>query len=179
MSNIAVWRLLNRTTSVHSDQNHWTPTRFNSQICRNGKIQLNYEWSWRWPQKFGVYRWFNNMAIIAPFWATTDETIAFKAGYSKVYYHVYTQIRENTVESQTSEVLSMASGHVQRYDKSRRFTNFRATWVLVVTWRNLCPYVKYESPQRDAGQGQSLVLHCRWVSNLISIITSSNQTSSS
>jgi len=113
------------------------------QICRNGKIQLNYEWSWWWPQRFGVYRWFNNMAIIAPFWATADEYIAFKAGYSKVYYHVYEQVRQTTVESLTSEVLTMASEHVQRYGKSGKFANFRATWVLVVTWENLCPYVYY------------------------------------
>jgi len=112
-------------------------------ICRNGKIQLNYEWSWWWPQRFGVYRWFNNMAIIAPFWATADEYIAFKAGYSKVYYHVYEQVRQTTVESLTSEVLTMASEHVQRYGKSGKFANFRATWVLVVTWENLCPYVYY------------------------------------
>ena len=113
------------------------------KICRNGKIQLNYEWSWSWPQKFGAYRWFSNMAIIAPFWARTDEYLSFKANHSKVYYHVYKQIGEGTVQSQASEVLTMASQHVQRYDNSEKFSNFEATWVLVVTWVNLCPYVYY------------------------------------
>ena len=112
------------------------------QICRNGKIQLNYEWSFWWPRKFGVYRWFNNMAIIAPFWAKTDQYLAFKAGHSKVYYHVYEQIRQNTVQA-SNNVLAMASKDVQRYDNSGKFTNFQATWVLVVTWENLCPYVYY------------------------------------
>ena len=83
------------------------------------------------------------MAIIAPFWGQTDEYMSFKASHSKVYYHVYKQIREGTVQSQASEVLSMASQHVQRYDNSEKFSNFEATWVLVVTWENLCPYVYY------------------------------------
>lgn len=144
------------------------------QICRNGKLQLDFEWSVWWPRKFGAHRFLDNLAIISPFWATVDEYVAFKANVSKIYYQVYTETDENIVR--TSDILKTASNHVSEYDTSGKFTKFKATWVLVVTWRNLCPYVKYENPQRD-GQGQSLVLHCRWVSNLISIITSSNLTS--
>ena len=108
------------------------------QICRNGKLQLNYEWSFWWPQKFGVYRWFRNYAIIAPFWALTDQYLAFKAGYSKVYYHVYSQVTDPT-----RRILDKASEHVRLYDNSKKFSTFEAEWVLVVTWENLCPYVYY------------------------------------
>ena len=139
------------------------------QICRNGKIQLNYEWSFWWPQKFGVYRWFSNMAIIAPFWATTDEYLAFKAGYSKVYYHVYSQIRQNTVQSQTSNMLAMASQHVKLYDKSGKFTNFKATWVLVVTWENICPYVYYPYWYYYWYNWGLPELNCDWVSGRTSL----------
>ena len=111
------------------------------QICRNGKIQLHYKRSWWWPQKFGVYRWFNNMTIIAPFWALTDQYVAFRAGHSKVYYHVYEET--NKKSPQTSDVLTMASQHVRRYDKIGKFSSFSVTWVLVVTWEKLCPYVSY------------------------------------
>ncbi|XP_078366622.1 mucin-like protein [Oculina patagonica] len=106
-------------------------------ICRNGLIQLNYEWSWWWPRKFGVYYWLRNMAVIAPFWATTDTYLAFRANHSKVYYQVYTPESNES----SADILSMATEHVQRF--TGNFTNFEATWVLVVTWENLCPYVYY------------------------------------
>ncbi|XP_022805810.1 mucin-like protein [Stylophora pistillata] len=105
-------------------------------ICRNGIIQLDYEWSWWWPRKFGIYWWLRNMGIIAPFWATTDSYFAFRYGHSKVYYQVYRQAKETS-----NEILDMASKHVQSYNKG--FGDFKATWVLVVTWEKLCPYVYY------------------------------------
>ncbi|XP_078368612.1 mucin-like protein [Oculina patagonica] len=120
----------------------WTGFPFFSErhyklhICRNGIIQMNYEWSWWWPRKFGAYRWFRNMAVMAPFWATTDMNFAFRANHSKVYYQVYKQSTESS-----AAILSMATKHVQNY--TGNFTNFNATWVLVVTWVKLCPYVYY------------------------------------
>ena len=107
------------------------------QICRNGIIQLNYEWNWWWPRKFGAYWWMRNMAIIAPFWATTDTYYAFRGNQSKVYYQVY---KTNAGES-SADILSMATGHVKNY--TEKFANFEASWVLVVTWEKLCPYVYY------------------------------------
>ena len=98
-------------------------------------MQLNYAWSWWWPQKFGVYRWFKNMAIIAPFWARTDRHAAFSANHSEVFYHIYDQSGDS--------VLEKASQDVRVYDKSGAFAKFRATWVLVVTWVKLCPFVYY------------------------------------
>ena len=127
---------------------------------------MNYEWSWWWPRKFGVYRWFRNMAIIAPFWAMTDEYVAFKSGHSKVYYHVYQQRRQHT--DQTSHMLNMTSQHVKLYQKSEKFANFKATWVLVVTWEKLCPsvYYRYYFYYNNWGLPR---LNCQWVSIILSL----------
>ena len=91
----------------------------------------------RWPQRFGIYRWLRSNAFIAPFWARVEHA-AFNTGNSKVYYHAYEQSNENT--DQTSNILGLASRHVQNYTNDEKFRNFEATWVLVVTWVNVCPY---------------------------------------
>ena len=126
------------------------------QVCRSGQIQLNYQFSLRWPQKFGVYK----MPLIAPFWAVTDQYFAFKANVSTVYYHVYEQSRQSTV--QTRGILDMASQHVREYDSSATFASFSATWVLVVTWVDLCPYVIY--PESYYSSQKIPSLNCPWVS---------------
>ena len=77
------------------------------------------------------------MAVIAPFWATTDTYYAFRADFSKVYYQVY---KPKTKDS-SADILGIATEDVQRY--TGKFANFEATWVLVVTWEKLCPYVYY------------------------------------
>ena len=87
------------------------------------------------------------MAIMAPFWATTDTFSAFRDGHSKVYYQVY----KPGANERSAAILSMASGDVQRY--TGEFANFEATWVLVVTWEKLCPYVYYYYYNNN----------CRWV----------------
>ena len=78
------------------------------------------------------------MAIIAPFWATIDTFFPFINGHSKVYYQVYSH---NTDSS--AKILDMASKDVKLYGDGKKFANFAATWVLVVTWQKLCPYVYY------------------------------------
>ena len=83
------------------------------------------------------------MAVIAPFWATSDTYSAFRDGQSKVYYQVYTESKESP-----SDILALATKDVRRY--ATGFSKFEATWVLVVTWEKLCPYVNYQ-------------LNCRWV----------------
>ena len=120
------------------------------QVCLNGKIQVNYEFSIRYPRKFGPFRSLRNRAIIAPFWAMINENQAFKDGHSKVYYHAYERSRQDT--PQTSNILSMASRDVRSYADNDKFSNFNATWVLVVTWVDLCPYV------------DTTELYCYWVS---------------
>ena len=93
------------------------------------------------------------MAIIAPFWATTDTYYAFRDGHSKVYYQVYSQTKKSS-----SEILNMASQHVKLYGDGTKFANFNASWVLVVTWYKLCPYVSFYSS------------NCRWVRRLLFIL---------
>jgi len=87
------------------------------------------------------------MAIIAPFWATTDTYSAFRDGHSKVYYQMH---KRGDINS-SAAILRMASEHVQRY--TGKFENFEASWVLVVTWEKLCPYVYYYYYDSN----------CRWV----------------
>jgi len=108
-----------------------------------------------------VYRWLSNLAIIAPFWARTDQYLAFKGGISKVFYHVYEKSRQNTF--QTDTILTMASQHVQSYDHSGKFASFNATWVLVVTWVGICPFVDYPENYYYNNEN-STELNCRWVS---------------
>ena len=93
------------------------------------------------------------MAIIAPFWATTDTYSAFRDGHSKVYY----QVHKPGYSYSSAAILSMASEHVQRY--TGKFKNFKASWVLVVTWEKLCPYVYYYYYDNN----------CRWVRLLCNI----------
>ena len=107
-----------------------------------------------------MYRWFRNFPIIAPLWALTDQYLAFKAGYSKVYYRVYSQVTDPT-----RKTLDKASNHVQQFGNSgAAFSNFQAEWVLVVTWENLCPYVYYPWYYYYYYWGIPK-LDCPWVSN--------------
>ena len=101
------------------------------------------------------------MAIIAPFWATTDDYVAFKAGHSKMYYHVYRQTSRQK-NNKTSDILTLASQHVRLYAEKEKFANFKATWALVVTWVNLCPYVHY--PWYYNSNWNIPELNCKWVS---------------
>ena len=98
------------------------------------------------------------MAIIAPFWATTDTYFAFKVGHSKLYYQVYSQTKEGS-----SEILKVASEDVKRYGEGDKFANFAASWVLVVTWEKLCPYVYYPYYYYYFYSGENFPLNCAWV----------------
>ena len=102
------------------------------------------------------------MAVIAPFWATTDTYFAFKKNHSRVYYQVYEESKESS-----SNILDMAAKHVQNYAEG--FSNFQASWVLVVTWENLCPYVYYPYYYYYYGD-QEIELNCRWVSKYVWLI---------
>ena len=106
-----------------------------------------------------------NRAIIAPFWAPVDDYVAFKVNHSRVYYQVYSHTKPKG--NRTNHILNMASQHVQIYDRSGKFDNFSATWVLVVTWKDLCPFFYYGSRtySYDNEEVVSLPrLQCRWVS---------------
>ena len=99
------------------------------------------------------------MAVIAPFWATTDTHFAFRKNHSRVYYQVY---EEN--KGSSNEIIARASRHVQNYAKG--FSKFMATWVLVVTWEKLCPYVYYPYYYYRYGD-QDIKLNCPWVGDQV------------
>ena len=113
---------------------------FKFQICRNGIIQTSNKWSPQWPRKFGVSYYVDTIGMFAPFWARSDQYQSFKLGISKVYYHIYDKSQSD--HDQTSEIFVLASKHVEQYGGGR-IANFEATWVLVVTWENLCTSVIY------------------------------------
>ena len=88
--------------------------------------------------------------MFAPFWARSDQYQSFKSGISKVYYHIYDKSQSNY--DQTSKILALASKHVKQYGGGQ-FAGFTATWVLVVTWENLCPSVIYYRYLYDGNSG--------------------------
>ena len=102
------------------------------------------------------------MAVIAPFWATTDTYFAFKKKHSRVYYQIYEENKESS-----KDTLAMATKNVRQYIEG--FSNFQASWVLVVTWENLCPYVYYPYYYYYYGD-QEIELNCRWVSKYVWLI---------
>ena len=61
----------------------------------------------------------------------------------------------------------MATKNVRQYIEG--FSKFQASWVLVVTWENLCPYVYYPYYYYYYGD-QEIELNCRWVSKYVWLI---------
>ena len=56
--------------------------------------------------------------------------------WSSVYYHVYDKYKNMPG---TQDMLLKASQDAHKYQKEPAFKNFKATWVLVVTWVRLYP----------------------------------------
>ena len=126
------------------------------------------EWAFKYPYKFGPWYWLEDIATLAPFWARTDTYWGFQrqdtyryqcsiAGdqyncshkllhvdpnkWSSVYYRVYDKYNN---KRGTEEMLLKASQDVHKYHDEQRFKNFKATWVLVVTWVHVYPGDWYE-----------------------------------
>lgn len=120
-------------------------------------------WTFKYPYKFGPWYWFKTLAMLAPYWAQTDTNWGFKREavnrfycsddgertncsyrmtsvdpkkWSSVYYRVYDNYK-NTPG--TKDMLLKASQDVHKYHDEPAFKNFKATWVLVVTWVRLYP----------------------------------------
>ena len=71
--------------------------------------------------------------MLAPYWAPTDLE-SFVNGPSKVFYHVYDAKQPNsnaTLQNATADVLSVFGG------KLPQGKTFKASWVLVVTWKDI------------------------------------------
>ncbi|XP_031569004.1 uncharacterized protein LOC116303578, partial [Actinia tenebrosa] len=109
-------------------------------ICRNGLLLFETPQLIRWPHRFSEqHELLRNAAMLAPYWALTDVEDSFVTlGISKVYYQEYKDT-DNSWESKT--ILPQASYHVKNhFDTSgvnSLVANFKAKWVLKVTWVDL------------------------------------------
>ena len=74
--------------------------------------------------------------MLAPYWGLTDIDGSFVIqGFSKVYYNVYSDS-----DPSSAPLLKRASSDTKRLSSTPLPTAFKASWVLVVTWKNLRPY---------------------------------------
>ncbi|PFX32349.1 Mucin-4 [Stylophora pistillata] len=71
-------------------------------------------------------------------------------GFSKVYYHVYSDS-----DPSSTPMLKRASSDTEKLLSTPLPTAFKASWVLVVTWKNLRPY---QYPANMANQGNTFQL---------------------
>ncbi|XP_022801634.1 protein sidekick-2-like [Stylophora pistillata] len=122
-------------------------------ICRNGLLQFDSQWLPWWPYNFGERWWLKKKAMLAPYWCLMDTDDSFVIqGFSKVYYHVYSDS-----EPRSTGMLKMASSDTKRLLSTPLPTAFEASWVLVVTWKNLRPY-QYPADMANQGNTFQLVL---------------------
>ncbi|XP_019640491.1 PREDICTED: uncharacterized protein LOC109482239 [Branchiostoma belcheri] len=110
-------------------------------ICDNGVISFETAWAPWLPYLFGTRRAYNNIAMMAPFWAMSDASSLSQdrtdvTEHSHIYFHSYA---ENDGQARTEEILSRAGEDANDYDSS--LPDFRPTWALVVTWVRLPPYI--------------------------------------
>ena len=106
------------------------------KICRNGLLQFDSQWLPWWPYNFGERWWLKKEAMLAPYWGLTDTDDSFVIqGFSKVNYHVYSDS-----DPSSAPMLKRASSDTKRLLSTPLPTAFKASGVLVVTWRNLRPY---------------------------------------
>ncbi|XP_031574157.1 mucin-like protein isoform X2 [Actinia tenebrosa] len=105
-------------------------------ICRNGVIRFGENVFPRWPKPFSgsTEGCKNDLAMLAPYWATTDPYSFYQLRISAVYYQIYTS-SQKTVKSK--EVLNRATSEVNRLYEDPLPEEFQATLVLIVTWHNL------------------------------------------
>ena len=92
--------------------------------------------------------------MLAPYWSLTDTQDSFeKNGVSKVYYHIYSDSEPSSVS-----MLNMATSDVKTLYSQPLPTEFKASWMLVITWVNLRPYqypANMAQMVRIKGEGQN------------------------
>ena len=103
------------------------------QICRNGLLRFESSLLVHRPLELTPDFSLPNAAILAPYWSKTNVDSSFNK-ISKVYYHVYSKD-----DSNSAAVLKRATSDVKRFLTNPLPTNFKATWLIVVTWMNLKP----------------------------------------
>lgn len=105
------------------------------QICRNGLLRFESPLLVHRPLDLTPDFSLPNAAILAPYWGKTNVDSSFNATSShQVYYHVYSKD-----DSNSSVVLKRATSDVKRFLTNPLPTNFKASWLIVVTWMNLKP----------------------------------------
>ena len=86
------------------------------QICDNGILQFNLEWRLYYPYPLETSSWYDDIAVIAPFWSYSNEYLMHTLGdifpnaTSKVYYNSY-QASFNA-DVHTREILARAKADV-------------------------------------------------------------------
>ncbi|KAK3731213.1 hypothetical protein QZH41_017746, partial [Actinostola sp. cb2023] len=130
--------------------------------CRNGLISFEEPWYRRWPYNFGQYYWFDDQALLAPYWSLIDSTDAFRNGISKMYYHVY---KKSDGNPSTASILERARSDVNKHCQQNPLpTEFlEASWVMVVTWVNIRHwYARWRWDLRDMRSLRYLATCGRW-----------------
>ncbi|XP_031551867.1 mucin-like protein isoform X2 [Actinia tenebrosa] len=112
-------------------------------------ISFIHPWYRRWPSNFAHRFWFEEEAILAPYWALIDRVYSFRSGVSKVFYHLY---KDSDKDPAAQNILRRAVEDVNKHTQNnmlpKEFTN--ATLVLVVTWVNIRHwYSGWRSELRD------------------------------
>ncbi|XP_031570637.1 uncharacterized protein LOC116304951 isoform X2 [Actinia tenebrosa] len=116
-------------------------------ICHNGVIRFGAHFFPRWPKPFSrsTEGCKHELAMLAPYWATTDPYSFYQPKISAVYYQLYTSSQQN---AKSNQVLNRATSEVNRLYKDPLPEEFQASLVLVVTWYNL-RHLNLNSETRD------------------------------
>ena len=99
------------------------------QICRNGLLLFDSKWLPRWPYNFGKRWWLKKVSMLAPYWSLIDSYGC------RVYYQEFSDS-----DPSSFHMLNTATSDVKRLLKKPLPTDFKASWVLLITWENLRPY---------------------------------------
>ncbi|XP_033642813.1 uncharacterized protein LOC117302931 isoform X2 [Asterias rubens] len=86
----------------------------------------------------------NTVPMVAPFWADTDLTTS----QGEVYYKIY----QPSTSATDDAILAEASGRVR--DQYSEFSNFNASWMIVITWENMPSFIQ----QNETNTFQAVLL---------------------
>ena len=98
------------------------PSVLHLQICNNGMITFNLEWTQRYPYPFGQLSWLRQYGIFAPMWGLSDEITMslltdnaedsdWDEARTKIFHHSYT--RSANMDDSTRQILDRAQEDVE------------------------------------------------------------------
>jgi len=93
----------------------------NPQVSTNGLISFNNSYTAYIPKTFPI-----SEQVVAPYW---DDSDTRKKGF--VRYAVITK---------DNATLSCLLDHTSNFISSQKSVDFKASWMLVARWVDLCPY---------------------------------------